>query len=179
MLIVLGGLPGSGRQKLTDRLAQKTGFHRYDLDSKKLKVPPPQPGAPVRTLNPRNATERVRLYKTALAEFPRLSKMHDNVVIDDLFHHRASREYFLAEAQKFFAPIIFVWVDADEVSAQKNIERMLARGKITSIEDTLRIRKRTQSRSEPPENALAFRFQSDIDLNDQAAALWELIQENI
>lgn len=188
MLIVLGGLLGSGAKTLAGQLAMKSGLHHYDIDQKKLREPVLDPHGDFRILQPRTDKDRVKVYESVFKEFPLLSKMYTDVVVDDVFHRDVPREYFLSEARKYFDPVVFVWVESDEDSVKIRLERMEKAGKVPSLAAAMRRRKTAQMKMQPlPPSAPVFSHRASGEegiaarqaMDRKVAALWKLIQQNI
>ena len=136
MIILLGGFLGSGRGRLARALSKRHGFHYYDMNQKK-----PQYGffdkkgrLKEKAQRPKSDAARMRMYKSVTADFPRLSKMYPDTIIQASFHRKQSREYLLEEARRYFDKVIFVWIESDGKHTEKNLLRMEKRAKIRSIE---------------------------------------------
>jgi hypothetical protein len=178
MLVVLGGLLGSGRRPLAEKLADKYGLYHYDIDGKKLWRPSPDKRGNFKVLQPSTDAERLTIYRTALREFPLLSKMYPNAVVDESFHREIPRKYFLLEARKYYSPVIFVWVDCDPQWAVKHIEDMHERGVTASVQNTLRWREKAQALLQEPAGS-APRFFSTVIDDAQVEDLWRLVQRSV
>jgi predicted kinase len=177
MLIVLGGLLGSGRRILADELALRYGLYHHDIDRKKLRWPPRVRGDRVRILQPRSDEERLGVYKSALTEFSMLSKMYPDVIVDEGFHRELPREYFLSHAKDYYDPVIFIWIDSDDRSVRERLGRRHKEGRLESVEGALRIRKKQMAIVQEPQPTV-LRFNHTLSEEDPFSLLWEKIQES-
>ena len=75
--------------------------------------------------------------------------MHQNVVVDESFHRANSREFFFAEARKYFDKVIFVWIDSDDEHIKNRLQFMRATGMIKSVRWALQKRARQEKEFEP------------------------------
>lgn len=176
MLICLGGFLGSGRRILAKKLAAKLGYYYYDIDEKKLHdtrvslVRRPK----VKRIHPGTDEQQVALYDQVLREFPRLSKMYPNVVVQDSFHRAKPREYFFSAARRSFDRIVFVWVGSDEKFVEDRLMHMREIGIIHNVHRTYARREREIAEFEPfSESPLTFNH--TISSDDAAARLVELV----
>lgn len=105
MLIMVAGLPGSGKTYFAERLAQRLkGVH---LSSDRVR-------------KKRNARgrysfeERLEVYRE-MAEYARnLLRSKKTVIVDATFEHSRMRNLFFDEAQKLSVSSVFILVYADE-----------------------------------------------------------------
>ena len=151
MIILLGGFLGSGRRVLARKIAKRLGFYYYNIERKKLRAFKFNTNREVRhrTIQPRSDVERRRMYAQVVEEFPLLSKMYPDIVIDDAFHRAGPREYFFSEAKRYFRDMVFVWVDSDEKWVGERFVHMLKKKVIRSIEDARRRRLSAKKRFQP------------------------------
>ncbi len=183
MLVVLGGLLGSGAKTLANELAKQRGFYRYDIDRKKLRRPKFDQRGNFKILQPETDAQKLRIYESVFEEFSLLSKMYPDVVTDDAFHREAPREFFLSEARKYYDPVVFVWIESDEDSVKIRLERMEKEGKVPSVAVAIRRRKMGQMKMQPlPQSTPHFFYRVSGDERiaaEQVAALWELVQQHV
>lgn len=66
---------------------------------------------------------RMVLYRRVLEDLPRLSKMYLDVVVDAGFPRAISRDFFFSEARKYFDDVLFVWVELDEESVRRKLNK--------------------------------------------------------
>jgi gluconate kinase len=164
MLLMLGGYIGSGRKTLAQELSDKHGFHLFDADRLKLKRSGFNAKGEFEQRNIRNREDHERLFllRKIAAEFGMLSKLHENVVVSGIFHRAEPREFLLDEARKYFEPVIFVWIDTDETSAQARLERMATQKQIGSVEMGMRRRDKSKKKFQPlAKDALLFYNEHD------------------
>lgn len=176
MLIVLGGLPGSGRIVLAQMLSEQNGFHWYNLASKKHhRLTRRADGFREHTVRPQTDDQYMHVYQRVLADFPLVSKMHSDVVVSDSFHRATPREFFLKEAENYFCPVVFVWVESPEEYTRPRLERMHKLGMMMTVEKEMQRRAVIKSELEPFSSPpLIFDHE---ETNDAAAKrLWNFIQ---
>jgi len=151
MLVALGGLSGSGRKFLAQKLAEKYGFHYYDIGQKKARTGFFDAGNTFReqVFGPRNDKERTQMYERVVVDFPMLSKMYPNTVCESTFHRSVPRDYFFEEARKYFRPVIFVWIDSDGADAEARITGMAERAAISSLAEGLHRRDEAKKEFQP------------------------------
>lgn len=137
MIICIGGFPGSGRRRLTHDLSKALGFYIYPLGETKRK---PSFKGLHKFIRPARGSPYpdgilIQIYKRIVADFPLVSKMYPDIIVKDHFHREIPREFFFAEAEKYFGPPIIVWVDA---STEQSVARL--RDVLTSKEKKLAAR---------------------------------------
>jgi predicted kinase len=178
MLILLGGFLGSGRKVLARRLAKKHGLYPYDMEQHKLHGHFFNKKGEVVEYSTVARTDegRMRIYRQALQDFPRLSKMHPDVIIERTFHRKGPREYFFTEARNYFDPVIFVWVTSDGAYVQKRLSKMSRKRLVASV-DTASRERETAEREFQPFETEPVTFFNEGNADEAAERLWALIQE--
>jgi hypothetical protein len=157
MLVVLGGISGTGRKALAREVAERLGAHYYDIDAHRMTLYERHEGA-IRERKQPVRTEELRLgmLKRVLDDFKLVSKMYPDTVVENNFHHAKPRGYFLAGAAEYFEPVVFVWVDVPDQEASGRFERMYERD-ATKVERAMRRRQRMKDRLEPfPPRTIVF-----------------------
>ena len=176
MLILLGGFLGSGRKILARELVSAYGFHMYDMDCFRMRRRDVDKHGAIRErkLPARTDKERLYIYECAARDLPILAKMYDDVIIGRSFHRKTPREYFLAQVQKYFDPVIFVWIDSTEESALERIREMYGKKLVESIAGAECERERCirefEPFAEPP-----LRYIHEGDIASSAERLFTLI----
>lgn len=149
MILILGGFIGSGRKMLAHELALREGFHHYAMDEHKLTKFREKNGEVIeRKMSFRTDPMRRMAYKRAIRDMERLIKMHNNIVIEDSFHRKGPREYFFQAIQRFH-PVDFIWIECDESSVTKRLQKMKKKGLIGSVRRCLERRERAIAQFEP------------------------------
>lgn len=178
MLVVLGGFIGNGRTALARKLARSFGLYFYDTGQHKLRGHYfDRRGQFVeRTLIAHTEDEDMRVCRHAAGDLPLLSKLHSNVVMEYPFHRERPREYFLREAARYFKLVVFIWIDADDVYAQKRLEKMRRQGKFFDVAAAQAERDKMKTEFEP------FGSRYPVYLNtgriaESAPRLWGIVQE--
>ncbi len=114
MLICIGGFPGSGKHALARYVAEHLGYYYYDINQKKLPYPVlTQRGVHEKLQQPDTDEKRTLLYQRIVKDFPLLSKMYPDMVIDSAFHRIHPRDAFFREARQYFDDVLVLWVESD------------------------------------------------------------------
>lgn len=176
MLIVLGGFYGSGRKIFAKKLAARHQFHLYDMEavrSRSFRFT--NAGVREATRWERSDMERGHLYRKVLETFPIVSKTYPDTIVEDGFHRRKLREFFLKGAAEYFKPVVFVWIDSDESHVEERLRRMKRSRIAGSVEEGIR-RRRGAARTFDglaPETRVFKCVRAD---DAEVAALWTLIE---
>ncbi|HTR18613.1 MAG TPA: hypothetical protein VMH91_01370 [Candidatus Paceibacterota bacterium] len=176
MLILLGGFLGSGRKMLAKQLAYRQKFYLYDTEAKKMHHPEFQSDGSVKEVTepPKSEEQRMFLYKRIVDDFPRLSKMYPDTVIEEAFHRIGPRDYFITEAKKFFDPVVFVWVDSDEAHVEERMRRMVKLGLVKNLSEAMNRRRRAARHFNQDPSMRVFKcVKAD---SAEADALWTLVR---
>lgn len=157
MLIVLGGFLGSGRAILARLLAEQARFHYYPLlDKKKYLHFDKKHQLHERIMEPSTDPARMQMYRETLKDFPLISKMYNDVVIDDAFHREKPREFFLEEARAYFNPVVFVWIESPDETVEPRLQEAERVGFVPNVPAALRKRKQMIKEFEPFSGSLVF-----------------------
>lgn len=177
MLICLGGFLGSGRRILARKLAERHRFHLYDIGSKKIRRHVFKKNGRVKevALQPNTEELRLFLYQRIIEDFPRVSKMYPDTIVNDEFHREMPREYFLSEARKYFDPVVFIWIDSDEIHAKGRLRHMVEIGMLPDLGRALKGWRRATRTFDPPKPDTRMFRCVNAD-NAEAEELWALIQ---
>lgn len=142
MIIILGGVQGSGRRRFARALAEELKWHYYDLDAVKRREIVFVRRGMVKERLQRTTSDPARraLYTPIIQAFPRLSKMYPNIVMDDRFHREIVRSYFFKEAEQYFGKMLFVWVESSQEHAEERFARQVAEGQARNLKGLLRRR---------------------------------------
>jgi predicted kinase len=176
MLVVLGGFVG-GRALLARKLAEELHFYYCDINAYKMHTHDIGRDGHVRskTQEPQGDEARLFLYRRVIGDFQLLAKMHTDVVVDSSFHRAGPREYFLREAEKYFKPVVFVWVEASEDDSLGFLRRMEKKG-VIDVKEGLARREQAKENFQPfPEPPLT--FVHSIADTDSVGRLSSLIRE--
>ena len=113
MIIVVFGLPGSGKSYFAEKLAKKieAGYVNSDRLRKEM--------FPVRTYSEQ---EKTAVYNVMLQKMRRALKQNKNVVLDATFHTNETREPF-TQAGKKKDRICFIEITADEELIQRRLQK--------------------------------------------------------
>lgn len=139
MIIVLGGFVYNGRHILARHLAGATGGHLYPVGDKKLRQPGlSRKGVLIAGVKQPNSDEEYdALYNKIAADLPMLVKLHDTVIIDDVFQREAPRERFLAAAKRLDRTI-FIWIDSPDETVASRVPYLQKIGVVKDEADAYR-----------------------------------------
>jgi predicted kinase len=113
MIIIVFGLPGSGKSYFASRLAEKinAGYISSDIVRKKM-------------FDKRrySSEEKLLVYDEMLRQMREAAKKHTYVVLDATFYKDDIREKFVKEAKDIY-DVIFIEVRAEEYVVKKRLEK--------------------------------------------------------
>ena len=110
MIIVVFGLPGSGKSYFAERLANRIGAQYINSDGVRMKM------FPFRTYS---QMEKNAVYEEMLRRMKIYIDQNKDLVLDATFHLRANREEFIRAAGYIF----FIEVVADESIITQRLEQ--------------------------------------------------------
>jgi hypothetical protein len=168
MILFLGGLPGSGRKALANKLSAQYNVYHYELERfmPGTYVLNPHQELITKTRYPTSDVLMLRVYEKAAAEFPMLSKLHEHVVIDGTFHREKIRQYIFREAQKYFGSIAIIWIDRNSTPLS---QKRLGKHSQKMVRTRIRIRSRFEAFPYP-----IARFTCNDSDPDVARNVWQL-----
>ena len=126
------------------------------------------------TVRTESDAQRALIYQRTLDDFPRLSKMYPDVIIDAGFRNATLREHFFTGARSYFNDLLFVWIETDDVSAQK---RFFERGEEHGT-PALRRRESMKKAFQPLDSNVPI-FSYEGDPKDSIEAFCTFIQTEI
>ena len=112
MIIIVSGLPGSGKSFFASRLANMldAAYVSSDLTSKDKDA-----------LDKYSDFDKMAIYLT-MADLTREKiRLGKNVVVDAIFHHHSLRDFFKELAQELHVPIYFILIETTEDIAKKRL----------------------------------------------------------
>ena len=114
MMVLVGGLPGSGKTYFAKRLASKIDAVWLSSDSVRKSLT---------ATGKYKLGERMHIYK----ELARLAELRliesQNVIIDATFSRQNMRDLFTFLADKLSVPLHFIWVYANEELIKERLQR--------------------------------------------------------
>jgi predicted kinase len=110
-IVLVGGLPGSGKTYFSKRLAERINANYLSSDSMRKSL---------RARGKYDIKDKLLIYLelVKVAESKVLNE-HLPVIVDATFSHRAMRQPFMQLASKKSLPLKFIWVFADEQLIRK------------------------------------------------------------
>jgi predicted kinase len=113
-IVLVGGLPGSGKSFFASRLAETAGA--IYLSSDKLRKAMAASGKYARA-------DKLAVYRALALRTEEALKKNTWVVVDATFSHRVMRNIFLALATRLSVPGVFIWLYADEVLIKQRLSK--------------------------------------------------------
>jgi len=174
MLVVFGGFIGTGKRHFAQRVATHLGGHYFDVHLRKPRFPAFTREGDVQVRQPRTDEMWVDLYKDVLEEFRTLSIQHSHIIIEDDFHRKIPREFFLDGARGIFDQVVFIWFQSSDMSIEMRLMKLHQEGRGDLRRARLRLR-RSQKTHEPIDEYVPL-FDSSIDRKGKFKELVSLIQ---
>ena len=126
MVILFGGLVGTGKTELARAVAQHLNLFYYEIDRAKAEVI--NANVPLqfnmKYNRPYSEEAKLMIYSRALQHLRELSREHPHIVADEDFHKKHSRTLFFERIKESMGGLLFVWLTADENLVR---ERLAAR----------------------------------------------------
>ena len=96
MVILFGGLVGTGKTELARAVAQNLNVSCYEIDKAKVKAINANAALQfnMRYSKPHSEEAKLMIYSRALQHLSELSKTHKDIVADEDFHKKHSRSIF-------------------------------------------------------------------------------------
>lgn len=111
-IVLVGGLPGSGKSFFASRLAEAAGA--IYLSSDKLRKTMAASGKYTRA-------DKLAVYRALALRTEETREKNTWVVVDATFSHRDMRNIFLDLAARLFVPCVFIWLYADEALIKQRL----------------------------------------------------------
>ena len=165
MVIVVFGLPGSGKSYFAARLAIEIKADYVNSDRLRKEM------FPVRTYSEQ---EKAAVYNVMLAKMRRAVKQNKNVVLDATFHNNETREPF-TQAGKKKDRICFIEITAGEDLISRRLQKERAYSE-ADFEVYKLIRRQWESLKEP--HLLLESTDENIESMLQKAAAWLEIKDD-
>ncbi|MEZ5044558.1 MAG: ATP-binding protein [Saprospiraceae bacterium] len=113
MIILVAGLPGSGKTTFAEALADSLGASHFNTD--KIRI------ALGKTGQYDNAT-KILVYEQLLAQIRKVLKKKQSVIVDATFYKKALRQPYIALAHQFVTPIKYIEIKASEAVIQQRMQ---------------------------------------------------------
>lgn len=134
MLILFAGLIGTGKTTLSKGVAEKLGFYRYDIDEVKKKIYPEDPDFEYNMKNgiPFSDETRIKVFEKATEDLKKLSGIHKNIIVDETFHKKNTREILFKIADKYSEGYVLIEVTSPEDVVKERLLKKERKGHILS-----------------------------------------------
>ncbi|HJS54317.1 MAG TPA: AAA family ATPase [Chitinophagaceae bacterium] len=113
MIVIVFGLPGSGKSYFAAQLAKKINADHINSDQLRMEM------FKIRTYSEQ---EKAAVYKAMLGKMKEIMSQNKNLVLDATFHKSETRALFLQEGEKQDS-VFFIEIKADENIIRQRLER--------------------------------------------------------
>lgn len=114
MIVIVAGLPGSGKSYFAEHLAERLDATYINSDHTRLSL---------RAAGKYSYTDKLNIYKAMLTHAARVLEENKSVLVDATFFHHTMREMFVRLAQGYNVPIRFIEIVADEEVIRERLEK--------------------------------------------------------
>lgn len=114
MIVIVAGLPGSGKSYFAEHLAERLEATYINSDRTRLTL---------RAAGKYSYEEKLNVYKAMLTQTAQVLEENKNVLVDATFFHHTMREMFIRLAQGYNVPIRFIEVVADEEVIRERLKK--------------------------------------------------------
>lgn len=114
MIVIVAGLPGSGKSFFAEHLAEELDAPYINSDRVRLTLP----GA-----GKYSYAQKLTVYKAMLAQAAQILEENKSVVVDATFYHRTMREMFIRLAQGYNVLIRFIEIVANESVIRERLSK--------------------------------------------------------
>jgi len=114
MIVIVTGLPGSGKSFFAERLAAELDAPYINSDRVRLTLP----GS-----GKYSYEQKLTVYKAMLAQTAQILEENKSVVVDATFYHHTMREMFIRLAQGYNVPIRFIEIVANETVIRERLNK--------------------------------------------------------
>ncbi len=178
MVIFVGGLIGTGKTSLAKALSEKLGIYYYDVDLVKKMVYPTDPNYEYNLTNniPFSDETRRKTFNQVVSDFARLSKEHNNIIVDETLHKKTLRQILFDGAEKYFGKYIIVLVKADESIVKDRLTKDQREGHL--LKDSFGMYLSLKKQFEDFEN-VDIVFENNTSVTESIEKLAKLVQEKL
>lgn len=125
MLIVIAGLPGTGKTTIAKEVAKRLGVPLYSIDEDKKRIYKQLPEYEhfIKNHIPFPDDVRKRTFDASLEGLRKLAVTHRDAIVEETFHKKKLREPFFEEARKIFGEIILTLVTLDDALVKARLDK--------------------------------------------------------
>jgi predicted kinase len=113
MLIIVAGLPGSGKSYFAEKLASMLGFTYINSDQLRQTMHVSGKYTP---------EDKLLVYNAMLREAAWKLEQKESVVVDATFYHHSMREMFVRLARAYNVPLHLIEIFADEIVIKERLK---------------------------------------------------------
>lgn len=114
MIILVAGLPGSGKSYFAERLAERLDAVYINSDRVRIAL---------QATGKYSTADKLLVYKEMLLQATRALEQKSRVVVDATFYHHTMREMFLRIADGYSVDIRVIEVVADEALIRRRLQK--------------------------------------------------------
>ena len=114
MIVMIAGLPGSGKSYFAEKLAERLGAVYISSD---------QVRKAVQALGQYSFQDKLKIYNEMVRLAAHTLKEHKTVIVDATFYQQPIRDLFFSLAKTLFVPLIFIEVYADEDLIRERLKK--------------------------------------------------------
>lgn len=114
MIVMVTGLPGSGKSYFAEHLAEKLDATYINSDRVRFAL---------RSSGKYTHQDKLRVYKEMLTEAAHILEENKIVLVDATFYHHTMREMFVRLAQGYHVPVKLIEVIADEDVIRERLKK--------------------------------------------------------
>lgn len=113
MIVIVSGLPGSGKSYFAGKLSKEVGAAYVNSDQVRHEM---------RASGKYSFDDKLNVYREMARRAAKIVEANKDVVIDATFYHHTMREMFVKLARLYKVPLFFIEVKADEALIRRRLQ---------------------------------------------------------
>ncbi len=114
MIIIVMGLPATGKTSFAEALAEALAFPHFNSDKSRIALG---------QLGQYDEATKQSIYQHLTTEVEEVLQRKESVIIDATFYTEEVRRPYLALAEKYKCPIVFIELKADPIQIAKRMQQ--------------------------------------------------------
>jgi len=114
MIIIVMGLPATGKTSFAEALAEALDYPHFNTDKSRIALG---------KLGQYDKATKLSIYQHLLAEVERAIAQQQSVIVDATFYTAEVRRPYLALAEEYHCPIVFIETKADPAQIAKRMQK--------------------------------------------------------
>lgn len=114
MIIIIFGLPGSGKSFFASKLAEKMGYQYLNSDEIRLSI---------FSRREYSKAEKSQVYSVMLEKTETLIQQNEDIVLDATFYKKDIREKFIRLSKRYGRSLLFIEVVAEESIIRQRLKK--------------------------------------------------------